>query len=588
MIANPLRKNKNTGQFSLKIRLRWLAYRLSRTSLPEITFMAILILVRWHQNSDFQYPSEIFLPLILLAVLASLVYYGYRAVLGTGLAAHGAALLLTYGLYSYGHIASYGYVKGMLNVLPDNLATPFTKSLVLAAVMAVVCGLVGWAAGFLTARFRSLQALQPLKVILFAIAFLFGLQLVRVSDRLLDIRGQLSYQPEVSALAANSSSPPTASLPDIYYLVFDRYTNAQSLKDIYQYDNSGLLDFLNQQGFVNRPDAYANYPYTMPSLASTLNMDYLTDLEARFGQSGKWQTGFPYRSILQDPALVQTLRAKGYNYNLLSSWSDYTRIRIKADDRPTQSFRLALLGKDFFLSDLERDILNKSIFSPWLKKGLTVGDNRVIKYDLDRHPRENFEAQMTALRDLSAKDQSRPQFSFAHILAPHDPYVFDRDGQAPPYDPNRTDNGIDETQKYLNEIIYINRRLMELVSHIRSTSPGAVIIIQSDEGSYPKQFRTPLTAASYYDPADLPTPQMRQKMGILVSYFLPGVQPAEVAALDSSVNSFRLVLNKYLGYNLPMLPACHFSTGNKFVIYDFELINQRLTGRPAPEACRNL
>lgn len=584
----PKQKNKNAGITGFAARAENLVHRLSHTSLPEIMLVATLVVVRWYQNSDFQYPSEIILPLILFSVLVSLIFYGYRAIFGNGLASHGAALLLSYGLYSYGHIANFDFSRSVLEIIPDSLSTPFNDSLVLAALMAIFAGVIGWGAAELTAKFKSLKALQPLKVILFAVAFLFVLQLVRAGDRLFQIRDQVSYRPSASALQNIPKISSNNPKPDIYYLVFDRYTNEQSLKAIYDFDNSGLMGFLEQQGFVNRKEAYSNYPYTMSSIASTLRMDYLQDLDELFGDSSKWQTGFPYRSILKNPPLVQVLKNNGYNYNLLSSWSDYTRLGMNANNEPTKSFRLSLAGKAFYLSDLERDILNKSIFSPWLKKGLTINGSKIIKYDLTRHPRENFESQIMALKQLATEEQTKPQFSFAHILAPHDPYVFERDGSSPSYDPNRNDSGIDEQQKYINEIVYINKRLTELVGHIRSQSPQAVIIIQSDEGSYPKDFRGPLTSSSYYDPANLAVPQMRQKMGILASYYLPGVDKAEVAALDSSVNTFRLVLNKYLGYSLPMLPACHFSTGNKFVIYDFELINEKLTGRPAPPACQHL
>ncbi|MEX1995744.1 MAG: sulfatase-like hydrolase/transferase [Candidatus Saccharimonadales bacterium] len=583
-----LRKDKNAFPISLKNGLQRLAYRLSRTSLPEVMFVATLILVRWYQNSDFQYPSEIFLPLILFSILASAVYYGYKSIFGPGLAAHGAALLLSYGLYSYGHIANYGYVQQILAIIPDGLATPFTKSLIVATLMAVFSGLVGWMAERLSLKYRSLQALQPLKVVLFAVAFLFALQLVRVGNRLAQIDSQVGYRPPAPVLPA-PATPVNSQKPDIYYLVFDRYTNVESLKAIYGFDNSPLMDFLKQQGFTNRKEAYSNYPYTMPSIVSTLSMDYLGGLETKFGHTSKWQTGFPYRNILKNPPLLKILKSNGYSYNLLSSWSDYSRIGIKADNRPTQSFRLSVPGKEFYLSDLERDILNKSIFSPWLKKGLTVGSKKIIKYDLDRNPGENFEAQMEALRGLSADGpQSKPQFTFAHILAPHDPYVFDQNGNTPTYDPNRTDNGLDEKQKYLNELVYINKRIMELVAHIRSTSPDSVVVIQSDEGSYPKQFRHELSASNYYDPAKLPVAQMRQKMGILASYYLPGVEKQKLEKLDSSTNTFRLVLNEYLGYDLPMLPACHYASGNKFVIYDFTLITEKLTGRAASPACQQL
>ena len=202
-------------------------------------------------------------------------------------------------------------------------------------------------------------------------------------------------------------------------------------------------------------------------------------------------------------------------------------------------------------------------------------------------PAENLDAQMASLRAIASRsDQSTPQFTFAHILAPHPPYIFDENGNRPEYDPESNDNGVDESAKYISELKYINKRLAEVVGYLRQKSTDAVIILQPDEGPYPKQFRGAMSPNRYYDPASLPRQQMKQKFSISASYYMPGVNPAEVEKIDSSVNVFRFVLNRYLGYNLELLPDCHLSSGNKFNIYNYTAVNDRLTGQPMPEECR--
>ncbi|MEX2007045.1 MAG: hypothetical protein WD877_02695 [Candidatus Saccharimonadales bacterium] len=568
--------------FYLSNKIKKIIYRLADSPLPAVLFIATLLLVRWIQNSDFQYPTEIAIPVLLFSVLVSAVFYGYRVIFGPGLATHVATLTLSFGFYNYAHLAGWSLSQFIKELIPSGLSTNFTDSLVLGVTAALAAGLLGFVLARLTVRLSWLQSLQPLKVILFTTVFIFGLQLARGGIRLVTIADQLSYS--YPAISLPQPSQTTVTKPDIYYLNIDRYTSAEALKEVYKYDNSAFLNFLQAQGFVNRPSAYANYPFTMSSLSSTLAMNYFPDLEEKFAKSGSWQAAFPYRSILKNPPVAQALKQNGYNYIQVSSWSDYTRIGIKADRDPAISFRLNLFGWRIFLSDLERDIINKSILSPWLKKGLTVGDTAVLKYDLDRNPTENFERQMSALKSLGAKvDQNMPKFVFAHILAPHDPYIFDADGSKPNYDPNRTDIGVDEKIKYTNEITYLNKRFTELISHIRTNSPEAVIIIQPDEGAYPKQFRHALTSNNYYDIADLPLAELKQKQGILASYYMPGLPPNEVAKMDSSVNVFRFVLNRYLGYDLSMLPDCHFSTGNKFIIYDYRDITERLKNQPNPD-----
>ena len=194
---------------------------------------------------------------------------------------------------------------------------------------------------------------------------------------------------------------------------------------------------------------------------------------------------------------------------------------------------------------------------------------------------------MASLKGISSRgDKSNPQFTFAHILAPHPPYVFDENGNLPTYDVESNDNGVDEAVKYTNELKYINKRLMELVAFVRQSSPEAIIILQPDEGPYPKQFRGPMSQESYYDPAKLPQQEMKQKFSIFASYYLPGVEKSQAEQINSSVNIFRFVLAEYLGYDLKLLPDCHLSSGNKFNIYNYTLVNDKLSGLPQPEDCK--
>src|SRR5438477_3734887 len=80
------------------------AYRLADSPLPEITFVTALIMARWWLNSDFSYPNELILPIIMFGILSSIIFYIYRAIFGKGSAAHLAAILLTYGLYGYSFV----------------------------------------------------------------------------------------------------------------------------------------------------------------------------------------------------------------------------------------------------------------------------------------------------------------------------------------------------------------------------------------------------------------------------------------------------------------------------------------------------
>ena len=63
--------------------------------------------------------------------------------------------------------------------------------------------------------------------------------------------------------------------PDIYYIIFDGYPNEHTLKEKFDYDNSSFLNFLKKRGFYVASKSHSNYAVTIPSLSSSLNMNYL-------------------------------------------------------------------------------------------------------------------------------------------------------------------------------------------------------------------------------------------------------------------------------------------------------------------------
>lgn len=573
---------KSPDYDKLKRQAVLLFYALSRSSLPEILFVSTFVISHYLPNADFSYPYELIMPVALLAVLISAVYYLYRFIFKRVLTAHIAGLPFAYSVYHYEDLSRWAG-KILHPLLPDRFETAFTMGILTVLGAALTYGLAAYVIVRLAALRPKLAIdLQLTKIALFIITFNFLVQAVVLGNFLFQTRRQLAY--EYKSTVPVRKEGVTVSKPDIYYLLFDRYASAETLKNVYGYDNSEFMNFLQDEQFVTRDNAFSNYPYTMSSVSSTLAMAYEPEL-AQFASDSK-HTGFPYRNILNNPPVVDTLKQNGYDYNLLSSWWDFARIGVKADYEPTKSFRLHILGHDFYQSDFSRDIINRTALSPLLKKGIAVGSARIIKYELDNNPAENFEAQVAALKTIAAGKSDRPQFTFAHVLMPHDPYIFNADGTQATYSHDRNDKGADEYVKYTNQVTYTNRRIKEMIAAIKKSDPDAVIVLQADEGPYPKEFRGVLTKDHYYDPKNLPVEHMRQKMSILASYYFPGVDESVVAAnMTSNVNTFRFILSHYMGYDLPLLPDCHISMGNKFNLFSYTLLNKQLTGEDASKEC---
>lgn len=568
---------------------RQLAKRLGNSSLPAIFFVSSFLLARYLPNSDFSYPSEILLPIILFALLATAAFYTYRWTFkGKSNPAHVATFFFIYAIYGFAY--AFPYVQRWTDtILPSSLTTSFSSAATRILLLAAIFWVIAYAIDHLIRRVKPLKHLQPYKVMVFAACFIFAVQAVKVVDRLWDIRHQLAYN-HSTTLPAKPAGIATDSKPNVYYLVFDRYASPETLDQVYNFDNSNLMNYFDSQGFVARSEAYANYPFTQQSLSSTLSMGYLSDFEKRFKvDAGKFQTAFPYRTVLRHPPVADIFRQNGYQYNQVSSWWDFTRVGVEADSDPVKSFRLRILGLEFWLTDLQRDIFYRSAFSQILQKGITIGNVTIIKYDQDRNPRQNFQDQLAALQTIArnSQRQTQPQFTFAHILSPHDPYIFAADGTDAPYNGDRTDQDIDEYKKYTNQLTYVNTQIKELLGTLRSQDPNAIIIFQPDEGPYPKQFRGKLSENSYFDPKNLDDTSMRHKFGITAAYYMPGIDQETVNLdLTNSANVFPFILNHYLGYDVAYLPECNFSAGNKFVLYDYTIVTGRLYSTDAPADCQ--
>src|SRR5690349_7474991 len=67
--------------------------------------------------------------------------------------------------------------------------------------------------------------------------------------------------------------------PDIYYIILDAYGRADVLQSLMGYDNHDFLNALRQRGFYVADCSQANYAYTEFSLTSSLNYDYLDQLD---------------------------------------------------------------------------------------------------------------------------------------------------------------------------------------------------------------------------------------------------------------------------------------------------------------------
>lgn len=315
----------------------------------------------------------------------------------------------------------------------------------------------------------------------------------------------------------------TLSAPDIYYIISDRYANKQTLSDYYQFNNTTFYDALEARGFYVANNSAANYPFTEPSLASSLNMNYF-DVN-KINKNSDDAT--PLLNVLENSEVVRYLKSRGYiYYHFGAEW--ITPKNKNAD------FLYTYAPKSLAEAETEFNKLNTSVEPSLLTQPLNHGN-----YMLD---------QMLELSQVIANPG--PKFVFVHSLLTHDPYVFDKNGL---FTNNKATNLLKGAEPlYLGQLQFANNILLTIIDTIlQSSIKPPVIILQSDEGPYPEAFRNNLKNFNWRKAT---IPEMREKIRILNAYYLPGQTTNVLYQNISPVNSFRLLLNLYLGEHLPLLP----------------------------------
>jgi hypothetical protein len=352
------------------------------------------------------------------------------------------------------------------------------------------------------------------------------------------------YQVEVLNAPRVSAAPSvqvSGTRPDIYYIILDSYTRADTLQTAYRFDNSDFSGGLEALGFETPECTMSNYVRTELSLASSLNMDYLPALDERITPDSTARS--PLWSLIRNSAVLDYVKGQGYETVAFATgfpWSEWDHADLYLEASPLRGG----------LTEFEGLVLGTTAFRITEDEGLV--DTKLTTFN---RYRERTQFVLDTLPTLAERDLGAPKFIFAHLIIPHPPFVFTEDG-------SRSDslsflNEKDQypsdkyAKGYVMQLQFINREMTRIVQEIIANSKTPpVIIIQGDHGPWlqPKE----------------------RRLTILNVYYLPG-HPNAVSQSITPVNTFRTVFNLYLGGEFKLLPnQSYFSPVPSH--FDFELI----------------
>ena len=331
-----------------------------------------------------------------------------------------------------------------------------------------------------------------------------------------------------------------AVTPDIYYIVLDGYGRSDFLQEEFDFDNSDLLGFLEDRGFVIANKSMANYSMTLVSLASTLNFTYL---EEAVGDRLEEQSDRRFmRELIRDNRTVRLLRRAGYS--IVSIASPYNEANIGEPD--------VEIGEWWHPNTFEVAILRMTPF-PWMLRKL----GWPVFYDLHR---DRILYSFEKLSEVAR--MPGPKFVYAHIMVGHQPFVFGPKGEkvhrAAEYSWDEGERFMaspgasrrDYMEAYGNQLRHLNGKLKVTIdSIVAQSSQDPVVIIQGDHG--------PGARFSLYT---LEGTYVRERFSILNAYHLPGGGERVLYDSISPANTFRVVFNHYFGTSYGILADKSFYT----------------------------
>jgi len=301
------------------------------------------------------------------------------------------------------------------------------------------------------------------------------------------------------------------SLPDIYYIILDGYAGEYALKQIYNYDNSEFTDYLTNKGFYIASRSRSNYGQTVESVASSLNMEYVNDLKSS-----------DIYEMLPNNKVSQFLKSRGYRYIFIT-----TGFFPKGMSKYAETYPLRRSIPELIFSDFTTHLIKTTALAPLVYFITALTSTPARSYML-----------LTCDMLADMPNIKEPTFVYAHIMAPHPPYIFDRDGNPV----SMQDNSFENKEGYLGQLIFISKKVETLVDEILSKSDvEPIIILQGDHG--PK-----LTVKAL----GIPNSEFI-KFNILNAYYLPGKDNRLLYETITPVNSFRIVFNLYFDTDYELL-----------------------------------
>jgi len=485
-------------------------------------FVLYLILNLVISNQDQLDPTLAFSPLSILLLSTAVGIIVFFLILKDWHYAGYLVFLVLVFLFVFGHVS-----RGIMDWFPKQRQMLRLGLLIIWWLLIILLALKKTWLAF-GAGSRVTPILNGFLTLAFAIQLLLGLG-AWIQDSMR--RSELTGSPIPWDKKESQISLDCQNRPDIYYIIVDGYGQADVLREIYGIDTSAFLGFLQEKGFHVIDQAHSNYTQTVYSLSSSLNLNYIGSKPEELSPQ-KY-----FSSMIVNNWLIELLEQCDYRTISIETGFFYTN-RLKVDTYLTKGPRLNEFAA-LLLSGSPIDVLAQQFMSRPGAGAISYQSHRDwISF--------NFES----LDEIPA--MPGPKFVFSHILAPHPPFVFDANGGS--VEPNRDYRILDGSSfagdwdeyrtGYNAQVQFIDKMLERTIDAIlKKSSTPPIIIIQGDHGP-----------GGLLDWESVENTCLWERTSILNAYYLPDGGSALLYPEITPVNSFRIILDYYLGADLALLP----------------------------------
>ena len=305
--------------------------------------------------------------------------------------------------------------------------------------------------------------------------------------------------------------------PDIYYITAEGYSGSRTLQHIFNYDNAKFIDYLKSKDFFIALESNTNYNATAPSLASSLNLQYLQDLMT---ESEVFSRRDGLDLAIRNNKAMRFAREHGY------------RIVYLTDRFPAGSKGL---GDKYFGCGARRLGVHTERYADKLLH-TTALQPILLKFSI-LAPAQRDSRLCQFFQLAKSKDIAGPKVVVVHLLVPGFPFVVGRNGE-----PVAGSSLSAKPEAYLNQLAWTTKMLEWLIDSLLSDQDySPVIIIQGDHGE------------GWVDIDLNDQEQLRRSFGIMNAYRLPNGGDKLLYPSISPVNTFRIIFNYYLGADFDLL-----------------------------------